>query len=98
MESKEIDLDQVEKAHVSDDMMEAKLLYQDAKEATVLEHTLTFWQAVKTYRKAVFWSVMVSTSIIMVCTVNRYDSILWNFLKTSTTSHIETWETPTDQT
>ncbi|OBT66777.1 hypothetical protein VE03_04006 [Pseudogymnoascus sp. 23342-1-I1] len=42
-----------------------KALKQDAKQATATEHNLSFWKAIVTYRKAVFWSVMVSTSIIM---------------------------------
>lgn len=42
-----------------------KALKQDAKQATAAEHSLSFWKAIVTYRKAVFWSVMVSTSIIM---------------------------------
>lgn len=66
MESKEIDLDQVERAHTNEDALNSKVLKQDAKEATAAEHSLSLFQAIKTYRKAVFWSVMVSTSIIMV--------------------------------
>ncbi len=42
-----------------------KALLQDVKEATVAEHTLTFWRGLVTHRKAVFWSIMVSASIIM---------------------------------
>lgn len=49
-----------------------KALGQDAKEATVAEHSLGVWQALKTHKKAVFWSVVVSTSIIM----EGYDTTL----------------------
>jgi hypothetical protein len=49
-----------------------KVLDHDARLATAAEHSLTFWQALKTYRKAAFWSVLVSTSIIM----EGYDTTL----------------------
>jgi len=42
-----------------------KMLNADAKLATEAEHSMPLWQGIKTYRKAVFWSVLVSTSIIM---------------------------------
>ncbi|KFY65767.1 hypothetical protein V497_01271 [Pseudogymnoascus sp. VKM F-4516 (FW-969)] len=42
-----------------------KALHHDARAATATEHATSFWAAILTYRKAVFWSVMVSTSIIM---------------------------------
>lgn len=67
MASKEINLEEVERAQTNEDMLDNKVLNQDAKEATAAEHDLNLWQAIKTYRKAVFWSIMVSTSIIMVC-------------------------------
>ena len=37
----------------------------DAKQATEDEHAQTFLQAISQNRKAVFWSVMISMSIIM---------------------------------
>ncbi len=37
----------------------------DARLATETEHALGFKQAMKLYRKAVFWSFVVSLSIIM---------------------------------
>lgn len=38
---------------------------EDAKAATETEHTLTLWEAFKAYRKAVFWSAVISASCIM---------------------------------
>lgn len=34
-----------------------KHLNEDAKQATAAEHSLSFWQAIKTYRRAAFWSI-----------------------------------------
>lgn len=52
--------------------MPGKMLDEDSKLATAAEHSLTLWQGVKTYRKAVFWSIIVSSSIIM----EGYDTTL----------------------
>jgi hypothetical protein len=52
--------------------MSGKMLNEDARLATQAEHNLGLWQAIKTYRKAVFWSVTVSSSIIM----EGYDTTL----------------------
>lgn len=49
-----------------------KTLSQEARLATAAEHDMTFFQAIKIYRKAVFWSILVSTSIIM----EGYDTTL----------------------
>ena len=49
-----------------------KLLDQNAKEATATEHSQGVWRSLVTYRKAVFWSVIVSTSVIM----EGYDTTL----------------------
>lgn len=45
---------------------------QDAKEATAAEHSTTFWQGIRLYRKAAFWSFIVSMTIIM----EGYDTAL----------------------
>ncbi|KUL82105.1 hypothetical protein ZTR_10068 [Talaromyces verruculosus] len=45
---------------------------QDAKEATAAEHSTTFWQGINVYRKAAFWSFIVSMTIIM----EGYDTAL----------------------
>jgi SP family general alpha glucoside:H+ symporter-like MFS transporter len=34
-----------------------KVLNSEARQATATEHSLTLWQALKTYRKAAFWSI-----------------------------------------
>jgi SP family general alpha glucoside:H+ symporter-like MFS transporter len=37
----------------------------EAKSATQAEHELTLWQAIRTHKKAVFWSAVISMSIVM---------------------------------
>lgn len=60
--------------HVEDTLGQGAIV--EAKHATDEEHAQTLWQALRDNRKAVFWSVMISTSIIM----EGYDTILmWNF-------------------
>lgn len=49
-----------------------KVTAEDARLATEAEHSLSLWQGIKTYRKAVLWSVLVSTTIIM----EGYDTTL----------------------
>lgn len=39
---------------------------EDARGATELEHTLTFFQAVKLYPKAIGWSMYFSLGVIML--------------------------------
>ena len=58
------------------DVQDWKEITQDAKEATAAEHSTTFWQGIKIYRKAAFWSFIVSMTIIM----EGYDTaLLGNF-------------------
>lgn len=45
---------------------------EDAKNASDAEHAQTFFQAMKANRKAVFWSALISMSIVM----EGYDTIL----------------------
>src|SRR5690349_6426321 len=45
---------------------------QNAREATLIEHNLSLKEALRKYPKAVFWSIMVSTAIIM----EGYDIVL----------------------
>ncbi len=40
-------------------------LLSDAQDATTKEHELTFLQAIKLYPKAVGWSVLMSTALVM---------------------------------
>ncbi len=34
-----------------------KILNEEARQATATEHSLSFWQAIKTYKKAAIWSI-----------------------------------------
>lgn len=43
----------------------SKAVGENARLATEAEHELTFWQAMKIYRKAVAWSVIVSMATVM---------------------------------
>lgn len=49
-----------------------ELLYQDAKDGAAAEHELTFRSAVRYHKKAIFWAVVLSGTIIM----EGYDNIL----------------------
>jgi MFS transporter, SP family, general alpha glucoside:H+ symporter len=54
---------QVENAHAIDynvlnnASLDDKLLNEEARQGTVSEHSLSLWQALKTYKKAAFWSI-----------------------------------------
>lgn len=37
----------------------------EAKSAAQAEHELTLWQAIRSHKKAVFWSAVISMSIVM---------------------------------
>lgn len=47
-------------------------LVQEAREATETEHQMSLWQGIKLYPKAVGWSMLLSTAIIM----EGYDVVL----------------------
>ncbi|KAK9369283.1 general substrate transporter [Lipomyces kononenkoae] len=49
-----------------------KGLNVEAIQATASEHSLSFWQAIKTYKKAAFWAVLISTTVVM----EGYDTAL----------------------
>lgn len=40
-------------------------LVDEAKQATTQEHQMSLWQGIKLYPKAIGWSVLLSTAIIM---------------------------------
>lgn len=42
-----------------------KALNEGARQATAVEHNFTFLQAIKTYKRAAIWSVLISTTVIM---------------------------------
>ena len=48
-----------------DESPTAEMLASDAKLAAEAEHDMTLWQACKTYPKAIGWSVLLSTTLIM---------------------------------
>ena len=39
---------------------QSKIINEEARQATATEHSLSFWQAIKTYKKAAFWSICKS--------------------------------------
>lgn len=58
--------------HYNDVSLYDKGLNQQAKQATATEHSFGFITAMKTYKRAAFWSVAMSTSIVM----EGYDTTL----------------------
>ena len=50
-------------AHVESTLGQGSI--DEAKNASDNEHNATFWQSVKTHRKACLWSALISMSIIM---------------------------------
>ncbi|KAL1969338.1 hypothetical protein VTN77DRAFT_9530 [Rasamsonia byssochlamydoides] len=48
------------------------ILISDAKDATDKEHRMTLWQAIRLYPKAIGWSILLSTAIVM----EGYDVVL----------------------
>jgi len=48
----------------------------DARLATAKEHRMTLWQGIKLYPKAIAWSILISTCIVMegydVCLLNNF--------------------------
>ncbi|KAF7563238.1 hypothetical protein G7046_g869 [Stylonectria norvegica] len=48
-----------------DETINADILASEAKVAADAEHQMSLWQAIKTYPKAIGWSVLLSTTLIM---------------------------------
>lgn len=73
-----IEVHDPEKNGVVDDFHGGKLdkILAGAKSAATKEHNMTLMQGLKTYPKAVFWSVLISTCIVMegydVCLINNF--------------------------
>jgi hypothetical protein len=44
---------------------------EEVREAIEIEHTLTFWDALKSYPKAIGWSMYFSLGVIMLCKLKR---------------------------
>ncbi|KAH6678839.1 general substrate transporter [Plectosphaerella plurivora] len=51
--------------HLHNVDIQNKVLANQASEATAQEHNMGVFQALKTYRRAAIWSILISTSIIM---------------------------------
>jgi hypothetical protein len=63
--AKGLEREHVEKANIAVEELSEKHLNNEAHNATDAEHNITIFQALKTYRKAVLWSVLISTTVIM---------------------------------
>ena len=57
-----IERNHVELTDLGNTTLHDKVLNEEARQATATEHSLTFWQAIKTYRKAAFWSILYGIS------------------------------------
>lgn len=66
----ETNITKVAATHLEDTLGEGAIV--DAKHASDEEHSQTLFEALKSNRKAVFWSMLISMSIIM----EGYDTIL----------------------
>ncbi|CAJ0548853.1 Ff.00g024660.m01.CDS01 [Fusarium sp. VM40] len=60
VESTDAGLDHLKNVNLHD-----KALANEALEATADEHSYTVWQGFKTYKRAAFWSIVISTTVIM---------------------------------
>lgn len=49
-----------------------KIEFADAQAATAKEHSLTLSQALKAYPKAIMWSILLSSAVVM----EGYDTLL----------------------
>lgn len=48
-----------------DEKLTGKVLNEYAKEAAIIEHEQTVWEACKAYKKAIFWSLITSMCVVM---------------------------------
>lgn len=48
-----------------DEKLNTEILASEAKQAADSEHRMSLWQAVKTYPKAIAWSCLLSSTLIM---------------------------------
>jgi SP family general alpha glucoside:H+ symporter-like MFS transporter len=57
----------MEKGPVSEynEPMHSDILAAEASQAAAAEHEMSLWQAIKTYPKAIGWSVLLSSTLIM---------------------------------
>lgn len=71
-----VEISHNEQADVGKDASEFKYSASEAKEAADLEKNMPVWTAIKVYRKAVMWSILISMCIIQ----EGYDIVLINGL------------------
>jgi SP family general alpha glucoside:H+ symporter-like MFS transporter len=45
--------------------IQSDVLAAEASQAAAAEHEMSLWQAIKTYPKAIGWSVLLSSTLIM---------------------------------
>ena len=45
--------------------IQSDVLAAEASQAAAAEHQMSLWQAIKTYPKAIGWSVLLSSTLIM---------------------------------
>ncbi|KAL1877957.1 hypothetical protein Daus18300_002311 [Diaporthe australafricana] len=80
-ESKETRPEHIDDKHIDEkgtvpNLENAKVLNEEAAQATATEHGMTLMQGLKTHKKAAIWSVLISATIIM----EGYDTqLLGNF-------------------
>lgn len=82
-ENKEARHEHVDEKGAGADFNNAKFLNEEAAQATAAEHSLTLWQALKTYKRAAFWSVRKSSPTCTSGPVGRLLTLL------STCSHLD---------
>ncbi|PSR80793.1 general substrate transporter [Coniella lustricola] len=74
--SKESGPEHIDEKGPGADFGDSKFVNDEAAQATANEHSLTLWQALRTYKRAAMWSVLISTTVIM----EGYDTqLLGNF-------------------
>lgn len=75
---------QSDASSIKDDV--AKVILQDAKDASKDEHETSFREALKLHKKAVFWAVVMSLTIVMeVCKLLEwgvFKDFTWKIYKT----------------
>ncbi|KAK9802415.1 putative Major facilitator superfamily (MFS) profile domain-containing protein [Seiridium cardinale] len=63
--SAQLEKGKAEYTHFDQADLHDKVLNSEARQATENEHSLGLIQALKTYKRAAFWSILISTSVIM---------------------------------
>lgn len=74
------DMETVDKNDLDDGHGDEKVEFAEAQAATAKEHNLTLPQALKAYPKAIAWSILLSSAVVM----EGYDTLLVRFVSVST--------------